>query len=171
MRVAWRVGRLAALPTIGLGVALVLAPNRAALEVHVWLLVVLGIALAACLTAVRSAYPRAASPFAASLRQLPVPAVERPAALARLEREVSMAGTASFDVHYRLRPSLVELATGLLFSRRGIDLEREPERAQAVLGDETWELVRPDRPAPLQRHGAGIDPAHLERVVVALEQV
>jgi hypothetical protein len=170
MRRAWRVAELLALPTIGLGLALALAPDRAELEVHVWLLVVLGLALLAFTAAVRSAYPSKPSPFAASLRQ-PRVAVERPGALVRLEREVSMAGSAAFDVHYRLRPKLIELAAGLLSSRRGIDLEREPQRAQLALGDEAWELVRPDRPQPAQRLGAGIDPAHLERVVSALEQV
>ena len=170
MRRAWRVTELLALPTIGLGIALALAPNRAELEVHVWLLVVLGLALLALMGAIRAAYPSTPSPFAASLRQ-PRVTVERPGALVRLEREVSMAGSAAFDVHYRLRPALVELATGLLSSRRGIDLEREPERAHAVLGDDVWELVRPDRPQPTQRLRAGIDAAHLDRVVSALEQV
>jgi hypothetical protein len=170
MRHTWRVAELLALPTIGLGVALVFAPARAELEAHVWLLVVLALALLAFLGVVRSVYPTTPSPFVASLRQ-PRVAVERPAALVRLEREVSMAGTAAFDVHYRLRPALIELAAGLLSSRRGIDLEREPDRARAVLGDEAWEIIRPDRPQPLERLGAGIDEAHLDRVVAALEAV
>jgi hypothetical protein len=170
MRRAWRVAELLVPPTIGLGVALVLARDRAELEVHVWLLVVLALVVLAFLSAVRSAYPTTPSPFATSLRQ-PRPARERPGALVRLEREVSMAGSAAFDVHYRLRPALVELAAGLLSSRRGIDLQREPGRAQAVLGDDVWELVRPDRPQPLDHLGAGIDGAHLDRVVSALEQV
>lgn len=170
MRRAWRVAELLALPTIGLGVALALAPDRAERAVHVWLLVVLGLALLTFMGVVRSAYPSTPSPFAASLRQ-PRVAVERPGALVRLEREVSMAGSSAFDVHYRLRPALVELAAGLLSSRRGIDLEREPDRARAVLADDAWELVRPDRPQPAQRLGAGIDAADLARVVSALEQV
>ena len=59
------------------------------------------------------------------------PAAERPGSLSRLEREVSMAGSAAFDVHFRLRPVIAELAAELLSSRRGIDLERDPERAHA----------------------------------------
>jgi hypothetical protein len=31
--------------------------------------------------------------------------------------------------------------------------------------------VRPDRPQPAERHGAGIDQATLDRVVTALERV
>jgi hypothetical protein len=170
MRTAWRVTELVALPTIGLCVAVVLAPDRAKLAVHIWLLVVLGISLVASITIVHSAYPSIPSPFAASLRR-PTVAVERPSSLARIEREVTMAGSSAFDVHYRLRPALVELAAGLLSSRRGIDLEREPGRSQVVLGADVWELVRPDRPQPAQRLGPGITPADLERVVVALEQI
>jgi hypothetical protein len=170
MRPTRRAVELVLLPTIGLAVAVALAPDRWALEVHVWLLVVLGLAFLAFLGIVRAAYASGASPFAASLRQ-PRVAVERPTALVRLEREVSMAGTAAFDVHFRLRPALVELTAELLSSRRGIDLERDPDRAHAVLGDDAWELVRPDRPQPPERHGAGISEAELDRVVTALEHV
>lgn len=170
MRHARRVTEAIALPTIGLGLALALAPDRAELEIRVWLLVALVIALLAFVGIVRAAYPTTPSPFTASLRQ-PQPIAARPGALVRLEREVSMAGSTAFDVHYRLRPALIELAVGLLSSRRGIDLAQEPERAHAVLGDDVWELVRPDRPQPLERGGTGISNAHLERVVVALEQV
>ncbi len=48
----WRVTESLALPTIGLGVALGVAPDRAELEVHVWLLIVLGLALLASVSAV-----------------------------------------------------------------------------------------------------------------------
>jgi hypothetical protein len=170
MRRAWRVAELVAIPTIGLGVALALAPDRAALEVHVWLLVVLSLALLAFLAIVRAAYPRTPSPFAASLGRAPV-AAERPGGLEHLEREVSMAGSAAFDVHHRLRPLVVELASELLSSNRGIDLDRDPDRAHAVIGDDVWELVRPDRPQPADKHDPGIDEARLERVVMALESI
>ncbi len=157
-------------PTIALGVALALAPDRAALEVHVWLLVVLCVGSLAFVGAVGAAYPRAASPFAASLRRPERPA-ERPAPLVRLERMVTMAGSSAFDVHFRLRPAVTDLAAELLSSRQGIDFAREPERARKVLGEDVWELVAPDRGPPLERHGAGIEEARLESVVAALEQV
>ncbi len=170
MRRAWQVTQLLLLPTIALAAALALAPQRATLAVHVWLLVILVLAVLAFLAIVQAAYPRTPSAFAAALRRPPVVAA-RPAALARLEREVSMAGSAAFDVHYRLRPAVAELAAELLSARRGIDLGHDPERARAVLGDDAWDLVRPDRPQPSERHGAGIDEASLDRVVTALEHV
>lgn len=170
MRRIWRVTELLGLPTIALGVALVLVPDRAALAVHVWLLVVLGLALLALLGLARSAYPRTTSPFVASLRQ-PQVAAERPGTLARLEREVSIATSSEFDVHHRLRPAVTELAAGLLSSRRGIDLEREPERSRAALGDDIWDLVRPDRPRQLDKLGGGMDEDRLTRIVTALERI
>ena len=170
MRRAWSVVQLVLLPSIGLVVALLIAPHRASLAVHVWLLIVLGLSFLAFMRLVQDLYPRVPSPFDGSLARHQ-PASARPAALNRLEREVSMAGSAAFDVHYRLRPVIAELAAELLSSRRGIDLGREPGRAHEALGDDVWELVRPDRPQPAERHGSGIDEPTLGRVVTALERV
>jgi hypothetical protein len=157
-------------PTIALTVALAIAPERAELEAHVWLVVVLGFALVLLRRSVRSTYPPAASPFLRSLDG-PRARIERPASLLRVEREVSMARASAFDVHFRLRPTVWNLATELLAFRRGIDLNRDPEPSQAVLGDDLWELVRPDRPQPPQRDAPGIDVERLERVVTALERI
>ena len=60
-----------------------------------------------------------------------------------------------YDLHYRLRPTLRETAAGLLAVRRGIELDREPDRGARALGDETWQLVRPDREPPDDRAAAG----------------
>jgi hypothetical protein len=170
MRRAWHVIQLVLLPSVALVVVLLVAPQRATLEIHVWLLVVLGLAFLAFMRFVQALYPRVPSPFDGSLRR-PQVSAERPGSLSRLEREVSMAGSAAFDVHFRLRPVIAALATELLSSRRGIDLERDPDQAHAALGDDVWELVRPDRAPPAERHGSGIDEAHLGRVVTALERV
>ncbi len=170
MRRAWRVAELVVLPTIGLGAALVIAPGRAEQAFHVWLLVVLGLAAFAFIGIVGSAYPRTPSPFDASLRPPPA-AVGRPESLLRLEREVTIAVSSDLDVHQRLRPAVAGLATGLLASRRGIDLERDPERARAELGEDVWALVRPDRPHPSRDLGGGIDAAALTRIVESLERI
>jgi len=170
IRRAWRVGRLLLLPTIALAVALAIAPSRATLEVHVWLLVVLAFALLAFLGVVARAYPRGPSPFEASLVRHPEPRA-RPSSLARLEREVSMAGSAAFDVHFRLRPTVAELASELLYARRGIDVRNDPDAARAVLGEEAWALVEPDRQPPSDRHAPGIDEDGARRILTALERI
>ncbi len=170
MRRAWRVAEWIFFPTAALVVTLVIAPDRTELAIHIWLLVVLGLAFIALLRIVSNAYPTGHSPFLASLTQAAQP-VQRPASLARTEREISMAGASAFDVHFRLRPVLVDLAGDLLASRRGIDLEREPDRARTALGDPAWEIVRPDRPEPRERNDPGLEPHELDRLITSLEHL
>jgi hypothetical protein len=170
VRVAWRATELLLLPTIGLAVVLVVVPGRSELALHVWLLVVLGLALLALVRAVHSTYPRTPSPFAASL-QPSRETIERPVSLVRVERELAIGASSAFDVHHRLRPAFTELATSLLSWRRGIDLDADPDAARAVLGDDLWELIEPDRPAPAERAGPGLDERAVERVVTALERI
>lgn len=169
-RILVRALEIALVPTIALGLALAIAPAHAALMVRIWLLVVLGEALLATAGAIRASCPDGPSPFAAALSQDDTPRLELPE-LARLEREVAMATGSAFDLHFRLRPTVRALAAGLLRSRRGVDLDGSPEHARALLGDETWQLVRDDRPAPRDRRGPGIDLARLERVVASLERL
>jgi hypothetical protein len=155
-------------PTLALGLALALAPGRATLEVRVWLLVVLAGGLLIVVGAIRESHPPVPSPFDAALaRRRPEQHVFP--TLAKLAREVSMSTGSAFDFHFRLRPTLREVAQGLLLSRRGIDLDFEPERAREALGEETWELVRAGRPAPDEHRAAGIAPEALARVIASLE--
>jgi hypothetical protein len=65
---------------------------------------------------------------------------------------------------------LRSLAAGLLL-RRGIDIERSPERAAALLGPDVWELVRPDRPAPDDRTAPGVPIETVERALDDLERL
>jgi hypothetical protein len=75
----------------------------------------------------------------------------------------------AFDLHYRLRPTLVEIAHNRL-AGRGIRLENE-RRAQDVLGAEAWELLRPDREPPRDRNAPGIGTDELGRLVGVLERI
>jgi hypothetical protein len=168
-RVALRLVEAFSLPTIALGVVAALAPGRLALATHVWLLVMCAIGLLAVLAALRRAYPTpASSPLEDALERRPA-RDERLPELARLEREVTLGASSAYDLHYRLRPTLRETAAGLLVVRRGIALDREPERAREALGEETWTLVRPDRDPPEDRLGGGLDAAGLRVVVESLE--
>jgi hypothetical protein len=151
------------------GIVLLVLPGRASVIGHVWLVLVLAIALGVAIGALLDAVPRRASAFDAAFTPGPRDRA-RPASLARLEREVALAGGTAFDVHYRLRPTLQRLAAGLLL-RKGIDLERNPERAETVVGPDVWELVRPDRKAPEDRTAPGLRPEAVERAVDALERL
>lgn len=158
-----------ALPTGAFVVALVLAPGRAELWGHVYLVVVLAVVLAVVVALIRAAHPQPqSSTFEAALHR-PPRSQERLPELAKLEREVTLAAASSFDLYYRLRPILRAIASGLLTTRRGIDLDHQPERARAALGEETWDLVRPDKEPPRDRHGPGVEPDQLRRLIDSVE--
>ncbi len=165
-----RAVEIAVVPTIGLATVLVIAPSRAALAFHVWLLVVLAVSLLALIQAVRRSVPRGPSAFEPG-RGGQEPPAERFASLEKLERAVSMATASGYDVHHRLRPVVREIASGQLLVRRGIDLDRQPEAARAVLGDAAWELARAERPRPQAHAEPGLDLGELEHVVAGLERV
>ncbi len=93
---------------------------------------------------------------------------ERIRALEELEHAVDFSLGTAFDVHYRLRPHVRRVAAHRL-GLRGVSLDRQPERAAALLGPETWDLARPDRPEPEDRNGRGLDLPRLRKVVEGLD--
>ena len=86
----------------------------------------------------------------------------------RLDRVVSAATSHAGDLHLRLRPILREIAADGL-RRRGVELDAQPQAAQALLAPETWEVVRPDRPRPDDAFARGLAPARLNAVLDDLE--
>ena len=88
-----------------------------------------------------------------------------------LTRELS-AGTANAsELHRRLRPTIHEIATARLSRRHGVDLAREPERAQRAVGNLTWDLVRPEREPPANPLGSGLSGKQLTQLVDELEEI
>lgn len=146
---------------------LLLVPGHAGLVGHVWLVSLLALALGVALDRLRRSLPLRRSAFDRAFAP-PATAGARPASLARVEREVTLATGTAFDVHFRLRPIVRDLVAGALL-RRGVDLERAPDRARALLGPGLWELSRPDRPAPEDRTAPGLPAAAIEGLVAELE--
>ena len=97
--------------------------------------------------------------------------VQRPSDLERLEREVVLTGTNAFDVHVRARPLLREIAAHRLESDHGLDLDAGSPATRGLLGEELWELVRPDRPAPSDRSASGMPLERLRGHVERLETI
>lgn len=163
----------AAFPAVLLGVlagALVLAmPGRASLVAHLLIVGVMALAVGAVLRALLRLVPQPDSEFDAAFASVERGRA-RPASLARMERVVALASGTAFDVHYRLRPTMRPLAAGLL-AARGVDLERSPQAAEAMLGPDAWDLIRPDREPPEDRGGPGLPLASIGRAVDALEQL
>jgi hypothetical protein len=99
-----------------------------------------------------------------------VPEEQMPS-LARLEREVTLSVARAFDLHQRLRPALREIAEHRLLDRHGVSATEQPERARGLVGETAWEIIRPDRPLPSNRHAAGIHQSELEEIVDTLERL
>ena len=155
-----------ALPTVAVvGIAL-LAPGRAELALRIYALLVSATAIFVLILALRHAYP-AETPVRATTVDKPKRAV--PPSLSRIEQEVALGVASSFDLYFRLAPRLRAVADGLLRARRNMPLAANG--APDILGDDTWALVRPDRPAPEDRLAKGADPSDLDRVVGALEAI
>ena len=159
---------LAVLATIALVLARFAQPGRFALELDVYILVVGGLALLEVVMATREAYPRAGRSALAEALDREPPGPLRPPELERLERELTLGGSTAFDLHFRLRPTLREIADERL-AARGLRLEAGGPEVEKALGDELWELVRPDRAPPVRRFAPGISPDAAERVVERLE--
>ena len=160
--------RVVAPATIALVVVAVVAPGRVELALRIYALLVAVVVIVLALLALRRAFPPETALAAAGPRRR---SSQQPASLARAENEVALAVASTFDLHYRLVPRLRDTAAGLLASRRHVSLEASPDTARAVLGEEAWELVRPDRPAPQDRLASGIERERLARVVDALEAI
>ncbi|MHB8618409.1 MAG: hypothetical protein ACYDAG_02380 [Chloroflexota bacterium] len=95
--------------------------------------------------------------------------VERPAEIERLETLAMLAAGSAADLHYRLRPLLRDIASQRLAVHRAIDMDRQPEQARLALGPATWELLRPDRPDPADRHARGFGLPWQRRIIDAVE--
>jgi hypothetical protein len=165
-----RVVRLLVPATIALVAVVAFVPGRAELSIRLYALLLSAIVLALTVSALRRSYGPAAP-----LRRLP--SKRRPArrgipgTLARLEQETALGVAGSFDLHHRLRPRLRGLAGDLLATRRNVSFDRDAENARRALGEETWGLVRDDRPPPVERLARGIPISELTRVVESLEKL
>lgn len=131
---------------------------------EIGLVVLAGIAVAACVSLLPDAVPT-------RHRRLRAEAPERPDQLVALERLVASAATSALQVHAYLRPLLVDIASRRL-AARGQALEQIPDPvARALLGDRLWEVVRPDRPFPEDRAGPGVAPHELRAMLEVLERL
>jgi hypothetical protein len=161
----------ASLATVALIVARVVAPGRKELELDVYVLSVGAMALLAAILATRRAFPvEEGSSLADALEREERPPM-RPPELERTERMLSMAATTAFDLHFRLRPVLREVAEQRLADRRGLRLDSGDPSVEETCGEELWEIVRPDREAPDHRFLPGLAPVALHRVVAQLESI
>ena len=161
--VAWAAG-LGALPFV---LALIFLPGRRELALDLCLLLIAAGAIVALVRALAGLAPRAPARRVSQ----PPGVAQRLAELDRTERAVLLSASTAFDLHYRLRPILREIAAQRLSTRRGLGLDTDTEASRAVVGETTWELVRPDREPPELRFAPGIAAPQLREVVAVLERI
>ena len=95
---------------------------------------------------------------------------EMPLRLRRIADDLRESEQSEFGVDRSLRPLLVPIVAARL-GRRGVDMALAPRRAQELLGDVLWEIVRPDRPSAAYRVGRGLDRNDLQTAIERLEQL
>jgi len=165
---SWVFGAVVA--TVALLIARLMAPGRHEIELDVYILVLGLMALLAAMSWLREAAPLAArSELEDALRREP-PEPPRIAELDRLEREVYMGAARAFDLHYRLRPVVREIAAGRL-ERRGLRLDSGSDAVRERLGEKLWELTRPDREPPRNRQGPGPGLNDVRQTIEELERL
>lgn len=167
MSPARRLAFPAVLAAVLLVVLLALRPLSTARALAIWVVAVAGIALVLLVRHASRRRSQRSGRFEAALRgrrEPPQPPVE----LLRMERELELGIADSAHAYRRLLPLLRAAAEARLASRHGIDLDRRPDAAEALLGEDVWELLRPDRPEPADRHGPGAPRAS---VAAAIERV
>jgi hypothetical protein len=145
--------------TLVLVVALGVRPVSGERIVAAYVLALAAIAIAALVRALAGGPPHA-SPFEAALSSAPE-SPGRPPELIRIERELTLGTSSAGHLHNRLVPLLREAAA----ARLGRELTRER------VGDEAWELVRPDRQEPDDRNAPGISLRRVRAVIAALERL
>jgi hypothetical protein len=160
----------AGLATVGLFVARMLAPGRRELELDIYVLTLGGVALLAVSAALGEVAPREDESLLEEAMEPEQPEPARIPELERLEREVALAASREFDLHFRLRPVLREIVEARL-ERRGVQLDSESPRVRELLGDELFELTAADREPPANRQAPGLPLADLERTVERMERL
>jgi hypothetical protein len=95
---------------------------------------------------------------------------EMPLRLRQIADDLRESEQSEFGVDRSLRPLLLPIVAARL-GRRGVDMALAPRRAQELLGDVLWEIVRPDRPPATYRVGRGLPGGDLRTAIERLEQL
>jgi hypothetical protein len=141
--------------------------------IAVWIVLLAAVAFFELSRAAKGAEePNALAALQFGTALFPRPAVERrPIQLDRVDRDVVLGAVAYVWARHGLLPRLRAVAAARLAARRGIDLSRNPQMARDLLGEDAWELVRPDRPEPADPYMQGVSVAEVDVVLERLESL
>jgi hypothetical protein len=160
----------AVLATVALLAARMISPGRQELELDVFVLALGTLGLIVLASEMRRIAPSADDSLLEEALDPEPPEAWPIAELHRLDRELTMGSTRAFDLHFRLRPVLREIAAARL-ERRGMSLDSGSPSVQAALGEDLWELTAPDREAPHDRLAPGPGLEELDRTITRLERL
>jgi hypothetical protein len=131
------------------------------------------VALAAALTLAAALAAATALELQPARRQQPPPRARDDVMPVRLRQIVEVlreSEQSEYGVDRSLRPLLVPIVVARL-GRRGIDMTLAPRRAQELLGDRLWEIVRPDHTMAANRASRGLASDDLREAIERLEQL
>ena len=168
MRLAGRFGWPGVAAVILLVVLLSLPQLPTARALSIWVVFATALVLVVLTRRPREQrWPAPASRFEQALRRRK-PLTPQPEELLRMDREIVLGSADADHAQRRLLPLLRSVAAARIAAHHGFELERRPEAARELLGEDVWELLRPDRPAPEDRHAPGVPN---ERIVAVIERV
>ena len=160
------VGTLATLVLI---VVAWLVPGQTNLVARAYISLIAGIAISARAREILGGTPSTSRP---PRRRRRGPRSRNPLKeLSRIEATLSVSPSSAKETYHRLRPILREIAADRLEVGRRIDLDDDPVRAHAALGDEAWALLRPDVSIPEDRSLPGPSLIRSEEIVATLEAI
>ena len=168
-RAAGLFAAVAVVATPALVLARYATPARWPLALDLYLLALGASIVVGAALSVRDAWPRGRRSALADALAADPPSPLRVAELERLQRELELAASNAFDFHFRLRPTLREIVAQRLLDRHGLRLDSGTAAVRRRLGDELWQVVRPDREPPARRHDAGPGLAALAALVERVE--
>jgi hypothetical protein len=171
MRTALRLAPPLLGSTIVLVVLLAVRPLPTARSLAIWVVLLTSIALYELVRGLRrDEFPKPTPVFdrAVLARRSPAPA---PSVFASMERELTLATGSADHAHRRFLPLLRMAAAARLATRHGVELDRQPDVARRLLGEQAWELLRPDRPEPADRFGPGPRREEIAAVIGRLEEL
>ena len=148
--------------------ALALAGRGHAVALLTYILVVTGLTLALLVDFLRRTLPR--KTFVWSPRRRPWKATQPIAQFEKIERALIAASWNESHLYESMRPLVREILAARLRRHHRIDLERDPDRAHAVVGDGyAWSLARPERQPPSGAGGRGWSRDELDKLLNELE--
>lgn len=154
---------LGVVATIACGYLALAQPADRNIAVHVYVLIVGGLAMVGIVSTFGDELPRRRRSIFDQALAEGTRGDSTPAQVARVEREVTLGVSNAYDLHRLLLPHLREIAQ--------CRLERSGRSASPDTLGRWWELLRPDRPEPEDRFAPGIPESELRALVADLERM